>query len=190
MIKRSRDRIRKDVDAQSVAIPRFLGSMSRHSGAPDAMTNQSFNPATVPPPAACCLPPAACRLPPAARRKLQPGHAGARRRTHAASRSICPPDRPRQNHLHRPANQPPRCRPGRWRSSNPIRARYREAPPLCAVSRAIARASPASILPETPRPRSAAISCSASGRDGSKSVTNPIKVGVLDSGPRVTASAR
>lgn len=76
MIKRSRDRIRKDVDAQSVAIPRFLGSMSRHSGAPDAMTNQSFNPATVPPPAACRLPPAAsysqATLVPAGARMLHP----------------------------------------------------------------------------------------------------------------------
>src|SRR5664280_2669750 len=59
-----------------------------------------------------------------------------------------------------------------------------------AISVATASASPVSILTETPRPRSAAMSCPASGRGGSYRVTRPTSAAAPVSGPRATARVR
>jgi len=56
-----------------------------------------------------------------------------------------------------------------------------------AISLAIASASPVSIFTDTPRSCSAAMSCLASARGGSYSVTNPSRVRAPGSGPRATA---
>ena len=91
----------------------------------------------------------------------------------------------------RQASPPLYCQPERLPPSGPQHAECWAGPTPCAISLATARASPVSIFTGTPRSRSSAISCLASGRGGSYRRYQSEQCRKRPaSGPRATASVR